>query len=289
MTRDITLGSPITGFTGVNGAGKTLLAVQSAIERMRAGIPVYSTVAISTRAKDGTLLESIPIVQLRQLLTLHDCVLLLDEVSVIFSNRSAQSLPAELEILLQTLRHRRVEVMWTAPAWSRAAIDLRIVTTALVSVVPVMRVADGTPWPRPRFCFAALLDTSTGKVDEMPTRVLRRVIYRPRSLAAWGAYDTHSDTPQLAAHRHSGICVECGGSVARPKHSEERHNRLGIAWLGDDSLDQAQADLNAVKAQVASQEPDSPPVLLDEAVTEPSSVTVAFAQHAERVGGRKGA
>lgn len=218
-------GVPILGITGINGAGKTLLAAQQAIWEMSTGRVVYSTVPIvspwgSTR----------PIRSLRELLELRNCTLVLDDVSVIFSSRASSSLPNDIITLLHTLRHSLVTVIWTAPEWGRAAIDLRIATQALVNVIPMARRHDGSPWPSPRLVLAGLMDTSIGKVDETPTKVLKRRIYFPRKLQSWGSYDTLADTPLIGRHLAGGTCVDCGGTMERPKHSESRHTLLGLPY-----------------------------------------------------------
>lgn len=227
---DIVAGVPIAGFTGVNGAGKTTLAAQSAVVDLARGRRVFSTLPI--RSPWG---DSQPIVSLRQLLDLEDATVLLDEVSVIFSSRSTASLPAEVVAFLQTLRHRRITVRWTAPAWMRCDNLLREVTQAVVNVVPMLRRRErDNPWPRPRFVMAALLDTSVGKADAMPEKVLRRRLFVPSRLAAWGTFDTHADTPLLGRHLQGGRCLDCGGTRDTPKHTPARHEHLGIPWFPDD-------------------------------------------------------
>jgi len=228
IAKDIAAGVPICGFTGVNGAGKTTLAVSSAIADMAQGRTVYSTVPISSEFG-----ESRPIRSLRELLTLKDATLLFDDVAVIFSSRSSQSLPAEIVALLQTLRHSGLTVRWTAPHWMRCDNLLREVTQGLVNVIPVSRKYDGTPWPRPRLMMAGLLDTSVGKADATPTKVLRRKFYLPTKLPSWGAFDSHADTPLLGRHLQGGTCVDCGGTLERHKHSEERHRALGVPFYAD--------------------------------------------------------
>lgn len=247
--RDPVAGVPVAGFVGVNGAGKTLLAVQSAIHDLARGREVYSTVEIKSRFGDSK-----PIRSLRQLLYIRDSTLLLDEVAVIFSSRRSASLPSELETLLQTLRHAGNTVRWTAPTWMRCEILLRESTQGVVNVVPLRagRTA-ANPWPRPRLVLAALLDTSAGKVDEMPTdRIGFPMIYRPRALDAFGTYDTHADTPLIGRRLESGRCVDCGGSRETPKHSKQRHESLGLPWY-DDELNPTSArvvtPLDVVKAQ----------------------------------------
>lgn len=227
---DIAEGVPVTGFTGVNGAGKTTLAIESAIADMKRGREVYSTVAIASPYGD-----SHPVLSLRQLVELRGVTVLLDDIAVIFSSNHGGALPGEVVVFLQTLRHRDIKLLWTAPAWMRAHNLVRSVTQGLVNVVPLVRhrVA-GTPWPSPYFIAAGLLDTGSGKEDSTPTRVLRRRLYRPSRLLAWGCYDTKADTPLLGHAAHSGRCVDCGGAVTVPKHSQERHAQLGLPWYADD-------------------------------------------------------
>lgn len=228
--RDVAYGAPIVGFTGVNGAGKTLLAVQSAIHDMARGREVYSTVPIESRWGNSQ-----PIVSLRQLLTLRDVTILLDEVAVIFSSSSSASLPQEVVIFLQVLRHRELTLRWTAPAWMRADNKLRDVTQVAVNVIPMLKWGGGL-WPRPHLCLAGVLDTTQGKTDATPTRVLKRRAFIPRLLDSMGTYDTLADTPQLRGAHGGGMCADCFGSQERPKHSEERHRKLGIPWYPDDLL-----------------------------------------------------
>lgn len=225
--RDLTRGIPVVGFTGVNGAGKTMLAVESAIAQMARGRTVYSTVPI-----ESPWGNSLPILSIRQLLELENCTVLLDEVSVIFSSRTTQSLPPEVVAFLQTLRHKGITVMWTAPGWMRCDVLLRQSTQANVNVTPLIRFsAGGSPWPTPLVSLVGVLDTTDGATDEKPTRVMRRRLLVPRRSFALGRYDTHSDTPLLGRHLQSGTCVDCGGTVARERHSAERHAALGLPWF----------------------------------------------------------
>lgn len=225
-------GVPVLGVTGINGAGKTLAAAESVAAQLAAGREVYSTVPVR-----GPFGETQPIKSLRHILELRNCTLFLDEAAVIFSSRSTASLPAEVVVRLQTLRHDDVTVIWTAPAWMRVDNLLREVTQGLLNVVPMLRVTDrDNPWPRPRLLGLGLMDTSQGKTDAEPTRRLRTRFARPVRLHAWGAYDTHADTPLLGRRHVGGRCVDCGGSVEVPKHSRARHEQLGIPWYEGDAF-----------------------------------------------------
>jgi len=228
----LSVGVPIVGYVGVNGAGKTLLAASSVARDLWDGREVFSTVPV--RFFYGS---TKPITSLRQLLEIRNSTIFLDEVSVIFSSRSSQSLPNEIVTMLQTVRHRGNTIIWTAPAWMRCDNLLREVTQAVVNVMPITRknVRDD-PWPQPRLVLATLLDTSQGKADAMPDKRLRMRLLRPQRLPAFGAYDTHADTPLLGKHVHSSVCVDCGGTETRPKHSKKRHDELGLPWTHEDEL-----------------------------------------------------
>lgn len=230
---DIVAGIPIAGFVGVNGSGKTLLAVQSALHDLARGRDVYSTVPVVSPWG-----ESKPILSLRQLLHIRDSTLLLDEVAVIFSSRRTATLPSEIETLLQTLRHKNNTVRWTAPAWMRCDVMLREATQAVVNVVPVRGSARaGNPWPRPRLVLAAVLDTSAGDPDKMPEQRLGwPKIFRPGRLDSFGTYDTLADTPMIGRRYESGRCVDCGGSRHIPAHNKARHEALGLPWYDDEPM-----------------------------------------------------
>lgn len=226
-------GVPIVGVTGVNGTGKTLLAVTAAVAELRAGRRVYSTVPVRDPL---TGRRSTPITSLGQLLRIRGSLILLDEVATILPGGVAAPLPSEVRVMLGTLRHSGNTVIWTAPAWMRAHVELREITQASAALFPIgtRRVA-GSPWPHPLLVGAWLLDTRSGKTDDTPSRVLRRRIYVPKRLAGWGAYDTFADTPLLGRHLAGGRCPDCGGAREVPKHSPDRHAELGLPWYDDDA------------------------------------------------------
>ena len=227
-------GVPILALTGINGAGKTLVAVTICIGRMREGRTVYSTVPISYVDPDsGSLYESVPITSLAQLAHIpRGSTVFLDDVAVILPS-GAQSLPAEIEVLLHVLRHRDIDLIWTAPGWMRANNNLRLVTQGLVNVQPAFRRRDpSTPWPIPRVIFLTLYDTGVGKADATPDRILRVALATPQKLDGFGAYDTHADTPILRPLKPSTVCPDCLGSYPPKKHSPELHRQLGLDWHG---------------------------------------------------------
>lgn len=218
-------GLPIVGFTGANGAGKTLVAVSCVVnDDLRVGRPVFSTVPI-----DSVFGRSEPIVSLRQMLELRDCTVLLDEVAVIFSSRDSMLVPREFDVFLQTLRHKGVTVRWTAPAWARADVRLREATHAVVGCHGLGKIRRrGQFWPRPMMVAAGALDTLGIGVDDKPEHVLRRRAFIPQALVGWGAYDSLADTPRIGHPPTGGACVDCGGVVPRVACSTDRHAELGM-------------------------------------------------------------
>ncbi len=219
-------GVPIAGFTGPNGAGKTALAVQSALSDMQRGRPVYSTVPI-----ESAFGVSRPIPSLSALLDVEPgSTVLLDEVSSIFSSRTGSTLPPEFDTFIGTARHSKIALRWTSPAWMRAENRLREVTQGLVAVTPFLRRPDpeGSLWPRTVLAQVAVLDCVGVKTDADPEVVRRRRFVRLRSLAAWGAYDTHAPVASLINTALFGNCPDCGGSRTRPKCDGTRHHDLGL-------------------------------------------------------------
>lgn len=219
-------GVPIAGVTGVNGAGKTLLAVQSALADLQRGRVVYSTTPIHSRWGD-----SVPITSISQLLDLpHGCTVLIDEVASVFSSRTSTGLPGEFDLFVQVLRHRGIAFRWTAPAWLRADNRLREVTQGLLAVSPLIRRPDpeGSLWPRTIIAMCAVLDTVGVKPDATPEDVKRRRFVRLAGLPAFGAYDTHQHVESLVRTALFGTCPDCGGSRARPKCDGARHHGLGL-------------------------------------------------------------
>lgn len=227
--RDYAAGVPILGVVGINGAGKTLVGATLVVMRLRAGRDVYSTVPVYDPVSGRS---TTPILGLEDLLGIRNATVFFDDVAVILPSGSMH-LPEEVEVLLQTLRHKGVDVIWTAPGWMRASNRLRLVTQGLLNVVPFLRVRDdSTPWPRPRAIALGLMDTTTGKADSAPEQRLGRVRFmRPEKLEGWGTYDTLADTPVLT-HRKKPVtlCEDCNGVMSPPRHSKARHDALGLVW-----------------------------------------------------------
>lgn len=219
-------GAPVVGYTGINGAGKSLLAISDCLKEMSEGRKVVSTTPITSPWGDSE-----PLASLRQLLDLRDCTVFIDEVSVVFSSRGTGSLPDAVVTFLQSMRHQGVTLKWAAPSWSRADIILREVTQVSVNVLPLgrRRVKDSF-WPRPIFVGAAALDVSSVGVDETPEKVVwgSRRVYVPSRLPGWGRYDSEAEVSRIGWERQGGVCIDCGGVLPRVNCSPERHVEMKI-------------------------------------------------------------
>lgn len=217
--------APVVGFVGPNGAGKTLVAVSEALRDLSVGRRVVSTVPVVSPWGSSEPLRS-----LRQLLDLEDTTVLIDEVSVVFSSRATNGLPDEVVTFLQSMRHQRVTMRWTAPAWARCDVILRETTQVVVNVHPLLKFTrPGSFWPTPRLVLCGAMDTTSVGTDKDPDRVMRRRVYRPTSLPGWGAYDSEHQVSRIGWGRPQSACVDCGGKTPAIVCTPARHVELGIA------------------------------------------------------------
>lgn|GEM_PF-4373490 len=228
--RSIVRDAPVVAYTGANGAGKTLVAVSDACDDMVRGRRVISTVDI-----ESPWGRSEPLRSLRQLLEIRDATVLIDEISAVFSSRATGHLPDDVVTFLQSMRHQKVTLRWTAPAFARADILVREVTQVCVPVFPVgRRRVPGSFWPRPLLIGASALDVTTLPVDKVPEKVVRgsRRLWVPTRLPGWAKYDTHADVSRIGWQRAGGRCLDCGGARPVEKCSVERHADMGIPLEG---------------------------------------------------------
>jgi hypothetical protein len=234
-------GAPIRAFVGPNGGGKTLAAVTLVVEpALRAGRRVVATCPI--KHPRASLLES-----WRDLPDLHDCVLLLDEVTSQLPSRQSMSAPSQLVRMVNQLRKVDVDLAWTAPNWSRADVALREVTQSVTvcrGQLPDrwLRVPERPPWWRlsgerlregdkplrgsarwPSNRLFRWLTYNAVGFDEFTYRAVKDVkplarewYWRPWHVDQY-LYETLAAVELLDHLDDVGVCLACGGSRSRPK------------------------------------------------------------------------
>ena len=116
--------------TGLNGAGKTAYSVGLLQRYAARGIRTMSNIDVA----GSGLVRSF-----EELMSLRDCVLLLDEATAMLSSRQSQSLPPEALLFFQTLRHSNIGCIITAPTIERVDIALRSLLLKWVALTPLIR------------------------------------------------------------------------------------------------------------------------------------------------------
>jgi len=108
--------APITGFTGLNGTGKTLSAVAAAAK--------VKGLIVSTQPFEAEGCEVVPFSDMSQVVELRPKVLLLDEIQAVFSSRRWATVPADELAVISQLRKLGTATIWTG-------VDFRDVDPAL--------------------------------------------------------------------------------------------------------------------------------------------------------------
>jgi hypothetical protein len=231
----------IRAFVGPNGSGKTLAGVELVVKpALLRGRRVVSTCPIFHPL--ASTLDS-----WRDIPDLEHCVLFLDEISSSFPSRGAMQLPSMLVTVMQQLRKRDVDVVWTAPNWARADVVLREVTQDVTvckgqmgdkfkrvrGIPPIWRPwsdkarePDGSAetWPAdwPANSLFRWVTYDAQAFDEFTLhavtnlRPIRRYWYwRPWHDAQY-LYDTAEHVVLLDNVDDVGVCLVCGGNRRRP-------------------------------------------------------------------------
>jgi hypothetical protein len=249
----VTIKAGIVAFTGANGDGKTLCAIEELVlPAIRLRLPVLSNVRLDYEG--ATLLR-----RWRQMEEFRPRrsqagagVLLLDDVSALLPARQAMAMPVELVRTVNTLRKRGVQVGWTDPAWEGADTLLRRVTKQVVRCrgmvadrwqredgvhefpfrgrrlhadgLPVS-AANGFGWaPKCLFRFSGYeasaydqrlpLAVATGDRKGGIKPLWRKWYWRPAH-QAHRLYDTTEEVELLDWVSGLGTCLHCGLSVRR--------------------------------------------------------------------------
>lgn len=159
-----------------------------------------------------------------QLLGVEHTDVLLDEVTGVASSSQTQSLPVQVENLIQQLRRRDARLFWTTPDYGNAHNRIRSVTKAVVYCTSTEReqtsqVAGGVWRPSRLFRWAmysaADFDRFTAGKRERLAPMAVQWFWAPGHIVR-EAYDTLAAVGQLGAAAEGGMCISCGGSRSRP-------------------------------------------------------------------------
>lgn len=217
---------PIMGLVGPNGGGKTFAAVAMAMEAMRQGRRVLSTVPLLDPATGEPHPLYVPWTEWDQLIDWWDGDVLADEVLSIAGARAAQSLDPRAQTLLVQLRKRNARFWWTAPSYARADVIIREVTQAITEcrgfyasrASAQERRGVIQSWaPKRLFSFrtydsAEFDEWTTGRRDKA-VPLIAEWAHGVGSLV-FKSYDTLGAVDVIRGVNDAGICQNCEGSVS---------------------------------------------------------------------------
>lgn len=225
----------ITAYVGLNGSGKTLCMMETAIlPWLRNGGVVLANMPIFASIDDAHLPSEerelhpsvVPLKSWRQIDPgMTRTLVVLDEISSMFDARESGKMPTQLITRFQQLRKNDNAVAWTGPDWDRADKVLRSVTRAVwYSVGYLPEAVEGREWRSNRlFRFrrysTATFDrfvTAQAESDraDTPRHASQRFYLRKRHEAQL-LYDTYASVSLLDHLDEFGTCIECGGTRRR--------------------------------------------------------------------------
>ncbi len=239
MRRDL----PIVGYCGLNGQGKSMMAVRDTLLSLAMGRRVLSTVTILDAESGNPHPNFIPFKSWQQLNTdLRNSDGVWDEITGILDSRDG-ALPKHVRRMIPQMRRENHPVRWTGISWDNTDVRLRQLTWAMVRCVghdPVPRQrTDGfadsiTMWRPNRTFVATTFDARTlAKSDaaEMITedrnkkrraKVLNREFVRGPALRPVGMWPVRMHPGQLAFQSYNTLdavlqidnsCPICGGRI----------------------------------------------------------------------------
>jgi len=235
---------PIRMYVGANGSGKTALAVRDLIPSVLAGRPILSTVPIIDFRTGELYKNYVRFDSWSEFLDedFRSADILMDEVTGIANARASQSMPIQVQSMLDKLRKRDLTLSVTAPAWGRADTTIRTTCLAVTlcrSYFPDRSAARGSgndvPAWYPRRLFRARTFDALGFEDfnraraegnTIRSKPLRAEVvewwwgpalpWRPAS-AAFASYSTMDPVSRVGEVLDSGRCAHCGGTRPIPK------------------------------------------------------------------------
>ena len=216
-------GFPIHAYIGANGHGKSLAMMHDTYLSILSGRRILSTVRVIDPRTGDTYEHYERLQTLDQLVTARDCDVLLDEIVGALPSMPGQSLPVEMQLLLNQMRRRNIAMRWTAPSWMRCNVVLREVTQAVTvcrGYFPKYEhnTDDERVWGANRlfrwttydaYEFTDWSDTKEGTLKGKANAWA----WRGKKMMAQYCYDTFDAVDNIDSGE--GFCFSCGGM--RPK------------------------------------------------------------------------
>jgi len=195
----------IRAFVGANGGGKTLAVVETCVlPSWEAGRPVVANLGLYPERLGYSGDLFLPLRSWRDIVTMgrclepdpcepgecphsftqgRGCLLVLDEASAALPSRQSGAVPPQLLRVLNQLRKRDVELVWTAPAYARMDVAVRECTQAVTVCTGLMP----DRWPRQ-------LEPGERRwlAPRAPGAVRLERAWAPRRLFSWVTYEAMS-------------------------------------------------------------------------------------------------
>ena len=232
------LRSPISGYTGANGSGKSLVCALDTMPDLAAGVPVLSTMRFldweNPRPCDDPAcgcdkgLEGrhraahpcyLPWTDWDQLMDLSFGVAIADEIMGVASATDRSDLPQRVMKRMQKMRHFDITFRWTGPAWARADKTLRELTQSVTVCVGDRKVPaedQRRAWRQARRVTADSYDVQQMVDFREQSRsrlglVGRQRLWVPKCDARL-AYDTFDRVFEVGS-AEGGRCDDCGRRI----------------------------------------------------------------------------
>lgn len=199
----------IRAITGLNGAGKSALAVSELLKAQKKGYKTASNVKV-----DG----AVHVRDYDHLMSLRNTLVLLDDVSAVASSRNYAALTPEAVLFFQTLRHHDISLIWTAPSFDRADVLLRSVTREWTDVrVLFARHREGSLWKSTVMAYTL---SGTPKADPLSDGGYKiedgwLSLFRPSKVHQ--NYDSFADLDLFTPERFPTRCRDCGAVLTYPR------------------------------------------------------------------------
>lgn len=193
---------------GRRGEGKTLVATDIALRRMRAGERVYANYEI-TDYQAG--LRAGRVYSLADLCELSDCTVIVDEANLWCDSRSFAKIPLEVRSRWAQSRHFGLSLVFTAQHEDRVDKILR-------ELVDWVVICQKPRWLPKRAPLVTLHYTWLEEVEQVRRGVLSKAEQHVISPAVYAAYDTHEIVDSQMLERLS----EAVADMRAGKDSQER-------------------------------------------------------------------